>query len=353
MTESMNTTAGVLDELERDGLLEPAEHTAASAALAELRRTVKLPWFAYPFVFLGSALGAGLMTVGVLLLFDFQSPDVEFWLLSVAYMVGAVFLYRKVESAFALCLGLSFSIIGHVFGMVAVHETCGRDHLGTCLTVFALGYAAAMYPLVRDPLHRYLAGVFVFVVAKVALPFDDLEWLLQGVVPLAVFGTVSPLIARRMKPDWTPLAYACATGLVLTLLPISDRGFWFDDWRAMPPAFPSIVCAIAWFGVSMWAVRRERRPTLIDIVTPVVLTIWLVVLGEPGLLAAAFLIVLGHASHHTAITAIGLVSLPCFLVGYYHSLDVGLLTKSIALSGAGAFLLIVRSVLPRLVGVAR
>ncbi|MCA8941655.1 MAG: DUF4401 domain-containing protein [Planctomycetes bacterium] len=315
--------------------------------LVALRARPVTPWFVAPFVFLGALLGATLISIGVAVVIDIEWHTPQVWMLSVFYFGSAYALYRARAGSFADDLGLALSIGAHAFGLVAVADQAEPGHRGLPLTICAFVYCAVGYPLIRDTLHRFLACTFVFFVAKVALPHDDLQGVLHAILPIAAATCAWSLTRPRSNPTLFPLAYACGVGLIVLLLPLTDRGLWFEDVDLLAPWWPSVVCGVALLGAAEFAMRRAGWNSTLARVLLLVAVAGIGVLGAPGVLAVMFLAVLGYASFHERLAIVALLSLPLFVFEFYFALDVSLLAKAGTLVGTGLVLLAARFVMRR------
>jgi hypothetical protein len=306
----------------------------------------KTPWYLQPFIFLGALIAGVMLSAAVLSALDFGRLDEVSWFsLGAVYLAAAVLLHRQRFNIFTDALALALSLGGHGFVLVGVGEADGR--FMAAFLVMA-GLCAVLYPLYRDHLHRYLTCLLVFVLAKAAFPDKELGDVLHVFVLLSTCAAAFLLTQDRELPDGRPMAEACCTGLLVFVAPLGTRRGHFDFFNAaMPhPWISSILLGLALLWVLHWASQRpearRHRITPAQQGFAVLVTAGLAALSTPGLLAALFLAVLGHATYRWPITLLGLASLPVFLWKYYYSLEMDYLAKSGVLAASGALLLLAR-----------
>lgn len=309
------------------------------------------PWFLQPFIFLGAMVAALMFSAAFLVMLDSmfdvnRFSTVQLSCMGAVYLVAAVFLNRLQLNIYTGALALALSLGGHGFVMGAVGEATKSSAWFMTTFLVLLVLDAGLYFLYRDGLHRFLTTVLVLVLAKLAFAKEHLDFALHGLVLVTTLVGAGVLTRDRELPGWRPLAYGCCTGLVVVLFPVGHRhDSWFDFTRhAMAyPWISSVLVGIALLWTLHWASRKPIPPTAKTVA--VLVTGGLAALSTPGLAAALFLTVLGHAAYHARITLLGLVSLPVFLWKYYYYLDLSFLHKSGVLAGSGVLLLGTRWIL--------
>jgi len=349
MASPERTLADVLQDLARDGHVSDADVAGVNSQARAVLQQEKTPWFLQPFIFLGAMIAAAMFSIAFVLLVDINNWEaVQLSCAGAVYLVVAVLLHRRRLNIYTDALALALSLGGHGFVMAAVIQAQRSWSTGsmTAFLVF-LGLCATLYFLYRDGLHRYLTVALVLALAKAAFSREDLDQALHGFVLLTMCVAAWALTRNRELPQWRPLAHGCCTGLVVLLLPLGDRRHGPELTRhAMThPWISSILVGIALLWILHWVSQRpglKQQATIAQQAMAVLVTAGLAALSTPGLLAALFLAVLGHGTHHWRITMLGLMSLPIFLWKYYYDLDLDFLAKSGVLAATGAVLLIAR-----------
>lgn len=335
------TTDELLQRLAGRGQLAADDLRRAQAWARDA--AAETPWYLQPFLFLGALLAAGMITFGIAEILDLRWQGAETTTLGGVYLAAALVSHLSRSGSFTDHLGLALSIGGHAFVSIGIVRLTETDHPEMIVLLTSTGLCVALYGAYRDFLHRLLSCLLVFVVARFAFPATDLPDALHGVVAAMVLACTLLLARARQLPLWRPLAYACSYGLPVLLLPLGERGLWFED-----PELPHAWLSGAALGLgTLWALRFAAfdlgaRVSLTARVLAVLFVAGLCALSAPGILAALFLIVLGYACQHWPVVLAGLAALPVFLFKYYYNLDLDLMAKSGVLAGSGALLLLAR-----------
>lgn len=349
----------LLQRLVAAGQLEAADVEAATTRLRQAGRTPHTPWYLQPFIFFGTLLAAALISIGVAQAFEIRWQGTEMVVMGAIYLGAALVLHRLRRNLFMDYMGLALSIAGHAIALAGVADLWEQAEPAVAMFLVSLGLSVLLYGLYRDFLHRFASCLLVFVLGRVAFAEHDLGDLLHVVVAVLASTCAGLLTRSRENPVWRPLAYASACGLLAVLMPISERGLWSFD-RGLPhPWIASAICGIALLATMHWSSRRSAALDPGSHVTPrqralaTVIVVGLASLGTPGIPAALFLIVLGHATFHWPVTAVALASLPVFLWKYYYALDLDVVAKSGVLVASGMLLLVARLAVRRVSGAAK
>lgn len=305
------------------------------------------PWFLHPFLFLGAFTAGAMITVGVAELLDLHFKGTTLAAAGAFYIGFAVLLHRRGRQLFSEYLGLSCSLGGHGFLLLGLADIVPREAREWFVLLAATGLCAGLYGVYRSYLHRFLSVLLVFVVAKFAFPSMELADALHVVVAVAAALCCGLFARSRQVPAWRPLGHACAFGLMVLLLPLSERGLWFDDVELPHRLISSATMSIA----LLWAMHVASRDETVEThhrLLAVLLVAGVAAMATPGIPAALFLIVLGHASQHHFVAFVGLAGLPVFVWKYYYALNQDLLAKSAILVGSGLLLLLARTLVLKL-----
>ncbi|MCB9917066.1 MAG: DUF4401 domain-containing protein [Planctomycetes bacterium] len=342
-----STTTDLLRRLRADGHIEQRDLEAICTRAGSTSMQPKALWYLQVFLLFGALIAGILCTAGFAAIFRGDFTDTAMLGFGAFYIGVAVALHRLTDNLFLSHLALALSIGGHGFFLFGVSQKAGHDDALVAIFLGSLVLCAALYPIYRMTLHRTASCVLVFVLAKIASNDPPMPIVCHVLVAVATATSAWILARRRCRPALMPLAYGCVIGLVILTLPISERGLWFEEFAMQRPWIASIVLAVALlFALHRAApdgVRTQAR--LAIIVVGGVLA--LAVLTMPGILAALFLAVLGHAMWHPIVAWIGLGSLPIALWHYFYSLDQTYAQKSMTLVASGVLLLAARFVMSK------
>jgi hypothetical protein len=348
MAERRPSLDEVLQRLAQRDQLTAADRDRAATWAKAVALEVRTPWYVQPLIFLGALLAAVMITVGIASTLDLRWTGAPLLTLGSIYLAAALVLHRCRDNDFTAHLALVFSIGAHALLLAGVDDFAGDHHPGMTVLLTAATLSAALYGVYRDFLHRFLSCLLVCVVAKFAFPAAGLHGALHGLVAALVVVCAVVLLRERQLPLWRPLAYACGCGLPLILLPLSERGLWFEDPELPHRWIASIVLGLATLGaLRSAAVHLAVRTSAAAQALAALFVAGLGTLSAPGILAAMFLIVLGYAAQHWQLVLIGLLALPAFVFKYYYNLELDFMTKSGVLAGSGVLLLLARQAFAR------
>ncbi len=343
MTEPRQTLDEIMQRLAASNRLAADDLGRAHAWVKDTAHEVRMPWYLQPFIFLGALLGAGMITLGIAGTLEWRFKSTQMLVLGGVYLAAALALHRTRVNDFTDHLGLALSIGGHVFVIAGVIDLSERGHLEMTAFATAVALSVALYGFYRDFLHRFLSCLLVFVIAKFAFPAEELHDALHGFVAASVVVCSVVLLRDRQLPQWRPLAYACGCGLPVILLPLSERGLWFEDPELPHRWISSIVLGLGTLWALRFAAPRLRvKTSRAAQALAFLLVAGLCALAAPGISAGLFLLVLGYGTYHWQLVTVGLVTLPMFVFKYYYNLDLDFMTKSGVLAGSGVLLLVAR-----------
>jgi hypothetical protein len=284
----------------------------------------------------------------------------------IVILVAAVVLNRSKLGLFIDQFALALSLAGQ--GMIYYAFIPDND-TGISATELSVAMAVVLYVVYPSFLSRLITCVAALQITLWWLHLhgaDWVPWLESRGTPfsaplftywlfhLALLGVC--LIPARFERLLAPLGYATAIslacwqfqdaipgiGLLVSETPKAGTGLMLFPWRA-------VVTAVALLGVAIWSAgglsRLVQRQVLFAAV--VVTLLVLVALGATGVVLSLLLMLLGFSLGKRPLLALGLLLLSIFLVDYYYSLEVNLLTKSLILVGSGVALLALRTVLMR------
>lgn len=348
MTEPHPTLAELLQRLAEQGQLAADDLRRSESWMRDATIGARTPWYLQPFIFLGALLGAALITIGIAEGLELRWEGAQMLTMGGVYMVAALVLHFCRGNDFTDHLGLAFSIGGHVFLLLGVLRLTRHDHPEMVVFLTATALSASLYGLYRDFLHRFLSCLLVFVLAKFALPAEGLGDALHALVAAMVLLCAVLSMRDRQAAFARPLVFACGYGLPVILLPLGERGLWFEDPELPRWWISSVVLALGLlWALRFAAARLEVRAPVAAQAVAVLSVAGLCALGAPGIMAALFLIVLGYAAQHGPLVVAGLLALPAFVFKYYYNLELDFVAKSGVLAGSGVILLIVRAAFVR------
>jgi hypothetical protein len=291
-----------------------------------------------------------------------QKPEIG--AIGIVLLIVAIVLNRFKLGLFIDQCALALSLAGQ--GMIYFGFVPDRD-TGISATELSVAMAVVLYVLYPSFLSRLITCLAALQITLWWLHLkggDWVPWLESKGTPLSVpffaywllhlalLGVC--LIPARFERLLAPLGYATAIslacwqfqdailglGVLVSGTPKVVAGLMLFPWRA-------VVTAIALLGVAVWCAgslsRVAERQMLFAAVVLTLLV--LVALGSTGVVLALLLMLLGFSLGKRPLLALGMLLLAVFLVDYYYSLEVNLLTKSMILVGSGAVLLALRTLL--------
>lgn len=284
----------------------------------------------------------------------------------IVILVAAIVINRLKLGLFIEQFALALSLAGQ--GMIYYGFIPDSDP-GISATELSVAMAIVLYVVYSSFLSRLITCVAALQITLWWLHLhegDWVPWLESRGTPfsaplfaywlfhLALLGVC--LIPARNERLLAPLGYATAIslacwqfqdaipgiGVLVSEIPKAGTGLMLFPWRA-------VVTALALLSVAIWSAgglsRIVQRQVLFAAV--VITLLMLVTLGATGVVLSLLLMLLGFSLGKRPLLALGLLLLSIFLVDYYYSLEVNLLTKSLILVGSGAALLALRTVLIR------
>lgn len=322
-----SSTRDVLQSLSARGLFDGAKTPAARALLEKPGIPLHLQaltgvgaWLAAVF-FIGSLLVLGgwrqqaLLTEGLIL-------------------IGLATGLRAASSRiFPVQFALAMSMAGHALALVGMGEQADS---ALAITGLATVLCVALYPLYRDPVHRFLSCLTALVAIEGWLIDARLHHGLHALLALEVIGLGALFLRRGLRPSLRPLAFALAVagpGLLATFC-IGEMKLETTDWPARVILTAGLIALVRRIG-------GRREPALLAILA----TIALGAFTAPGLLAAIGLLVLGYHRRERLLVGLGIASFAGFLGYFYYSLQMDLGMKSALLMGSGLVLLGARRLL--------
>jgi hypothetical protein len=344
MSEAPSSWAAVLARLRERGLVDEAGERAVSARLdAEAARP---PWTVVALAGAGAWAAATCFVVflGAAKLFGTSGTLWTGW--GVALCVVALLIARLARGVFLRQLALALSLTGQTLVVVGVGDLAKSFGASVLASV---GLCVVLYPLQRDPAHRFITTLLAALMATV---YGALEPAHRPVLDLVVAGEVVGLaltLAMRRSPAALAAAgHALAVALCATLVtPIvvhEARGDAFVAWPS------TIILAL---GVAALAARlaagagRVSRPMAIAGLACIAALAALSLTSSPVVLAALGLLLLGRSRESIGLQVIGAAFLPIALACSFVALDLPLSRQALVVGGSGLVLLVALWVLQR------
>ena len=255
--------------------------------------------------------------------------------------LGAAIVRRRVPSwcqGFHGRLLLALGLAGQLLALSGLFSLLSRQP-AALLFALLLGVVATIDP------GRMQAFLAAFVTAGMAfIYFEDLEPYSFEAAAISTLGLLVAVEAGLSRLDTLPVdrlrsaEYGLLGALMLLLLPSS-----FPDLLTMPPPGPLTTIGLAAIALTTLVRRRSElgtRPTAVA--AGVLLTLTALTLDAPGILASLLLLALGFHRRRRAILGLGAAFLVLFCVGFYYSLDLRLMHKSLLLAATAGVLLLTR-----------
>lgn len=344
----MTSLRELLSDLETRGHAPSGTLERAARELAA--ETEKTPWYVTLLMGAGAWLATIFFLVGCASLLDFSSGGTSWAVVALVFLSLGLGARRFSSHVFVAQLSLGLTLAGWCAGVVAGSEWINNDFVAQVLV--GGGLAALVYWLHPDFAARFFVSAAAWALITYWF-FEDAadEALILFNVPLIVATIAAGLLLSRpaLSRGLQPLGLALALTLAFTL------PFYSAEFAAPPeplPSWPSVLVLNAALAVLAWRLLKEAGPQALREFGPLCLMAVAALggacfFGGPGLLAALFLLVLGHATGRRVLEVLGLVALPVFLFLFYHDLQVPLLAKSGIVIASGLVLLALRFFLMR------
>ena len=334
MADKTTSVRKVLDRLQEQGLVDEPAVKRIAEHLSREQAAPATPWYIKALIGTGAWVAAGFFIAFLLSAKLISIRDDElllFW--GFAFIGGATVIRRLTRHVFHVQLALALSVAGHIMALGGISDFRAR-HLWKAVLA-ALLLCAALYPLYKDSIHRFLSTLAAVVLICAWLLAEGMHHGLHVLVFLEALGIGYLFTSRRVPAAMRPMAYALAVSLPVTL------GLMLMPWmKVRTPWWPSsaiLALALVWlYGRLAGGLDQLRREPM---VVAICVTLLLGIVSTPGVLAAVWLLVLGYALGDRILLGVGFVFLPAFIVMYYYDLDVSLLAKSGILGATGAVLL--------------
>lgn len=294
------------------------------------------PWYVRGLMGFGAWVSALLFMIGFAMLDLLRDDGVRGVLGGILFAAGFA-LRRKADGDFRVQLALSAGVLGIGLFDTMLVETSG-DEEGLAVTLMVTHLAALVFPDV----------VFRFLTALAALGAGVVLLLLIGgpvLVELPVLGLAALMVWVWWRPLPTnprhidlvrPIAFAVPIALyAMLVIGIVPQGETHSGWISAVgmTALGAVVATLVARDLGRSPLPGAVAAGLIGALT------W----STPGVVAAAAGLAIGFHRRSVTMAGIAAAFLLGFLISFYYFLGVDLLTKSLALIGAGAALLLLRA----------
>jgi hypothetical protein len=336
----------VLERLGAEGLL-PTQ--PASLRVFSVQPPAQSPWYVRMFAGLGAWVSALLLLAFLGAIDVLQSEAATLILGLIACGVAVAFSRMRERGDFLSQLALSLSLLGQTMFTVAMAMLLDEP-APTALAVIAL--ELLLISAYADQFHRFLSGLAIvgalLVILGAAEQLDLIHGLLIGLAALAAAVSVNEyaLLPSRWWTVVHPLRYSAIVALLgLLILPL-QREFGIGWWWVSALGLGAILAFMSWLIVRDLGVNWRRGWLL----GALALTVGVAVLSikMPGVAAALLVLTLGFWRSNRVLMGLAAAALVFYLGAYYYSLQLTLLSKSLAMLGAGALLLALRWAATRL-----
>jgi hypothetical protein len=346
MDDAAVSIGQLLRHLETEGHLDPMTVGQVATRIREIDAETPSPWYLKAMVAIGAWISGIFFLSFVACTGLFSHSDDVRLLGGLLLFVWAVVFHRtlrRIEFAVHFALALSVAAHGLVI-WVATNQVTGVDGSDWgAAALAALGLCVALYPLYRDAVHRFLTCMLVLGLAAGWAVESEVQFALQAIVAAEAFGmcavfTSSAVRGSAFGTSLLPLGYALAVALPFTLLgliPVAAES-GMPVWPSNLALVATLAYLIGWAGG--WGAWLRSEPTW----WALAVTILLGAVSAPGLLAVLALLVLGRTLDDYPLQTLGVVFLPVFLIAFYYTMEIDLLTKSAILVASGAVLLVAR-----------
>jgi hypothetical protein len=347
MNDAAQISVGeLLRRLEAEGYVDELGIGRVAAHLHDLDAERSSPWYLKVMTGIGAWL-AGIFFLGFLACAGVVSEtplSLGTW--GVILLVGAVTIWRMLGRIdFASQFALALSVAAHALLIYVAGEVAPGTggELGAA-ALMAVVLCALLYPLYREPVHRFLSSLLAVGLAVAWLVTEGADHLIHAAVAIQIAGVCAIFASERVRRRpiaraLAPLGYALAISLLVTSLVavVAATEIRTPLWPSSAILAAALVYVIVWAGGGGGWLRKEPAWWAIGV------AVLLGAVSTPGLLAALALLAIGFASEDYLLEGLGLAFLPVFVVVFYYMLEVDLLTKSAILLASGVVLLAART----------
>lgn len=331
------TVRDVIRSLSTRGHFDAAKAPAVSSLLKKPEDARSMPLYVQGLAGFGAWIAAVCFIGFFLLAWGFRQ---QAFLLEGIILIGGATLLRRVSNhVFAVQFALALSMAGHAFALYGVSE---RAHGAFPVAATTAVLCAALYPLYRDPVHRFLSCMTALSAAMCWLRVDGFPCGLYVLLALEVLVTGLLFLRPGLRPALRPMAFAFAASLPLLIATMGLQKFGMESG-----GWPSKAILASGLLALLAAVAGRSNLRREPVVVALVATLLLGTFTAPGLLAAIGLLVLGYHRRERLLVGLGVAAFAGFLWDFYYSLEMDLGTKSALLMASGALLLAARWVLSR------
>ena len=345
----MNSSISVrnmLDRLRAEGLV-PAD--SGSLRVLSVQPPTVPPWYVRVFAGMGAWVAALLVLAFLVIVGALRSETTALILGIGACGVAVAFSRVRERGDFLSQLALSLSLLGQSLVTVGMFMLL-QAAVPVALAVIVL--ELVLIGVYADQFHRFLSGLAIVGALLVILAdgqqFDLIHGLLLGLALLAA--TVSVYEYALLSTDWWevvhPLRYAAVVALLgLLVLPLQTE-FAVIWWWFSALGLEAVLAGVIWLIARDLGVIWRRDWLLVGLA----MGVGIAVLGikMPGVVAALLVLVLGFWRSNRTLMGLAAAFLLFYLGAYYYSVQLTLLSKSLAMLGAGGMLLGLRWVAARL-----
>jgi hypothetical protein len=356
------TLRQVLSRLHEENLGPPVSEVEAALPAELLGRAEPTPWFVRALVGFGAWI-ASWMFLGFLLLLGILKSEGSAVVLGLLLHLFALLLRRGASGDFLNQLALSANLLGQglfIGGVtVSLHLTNGAElSVGALLTLGVSAYTVVVYP---DRTQRFLSALAFGIAWHVLFsPRAGLgHWLgdsESGALPLAVLSDLSlvslaafagvVLLARPrtlvVERAVGPVGYGLLIALLHLLLTAAGGRIFADHSAVYTGSVCAIGIGVCVIGLLLWLLREKG----IDVSAPPALvaiggTVLIVLMTRhaPGVIAAIAVLLIGFRLSSRLLLGLAILFESLFLSGFYYSLSVTLLQKSLVLLATGLLLI--------------
>lgn len=297
------------------------------------------PWYIRGLIGL-SGWFAAFFFVGALFVLDLANANIAAIVTGLVLCGLAIGLERRWgASVFAGQLALALSLAGQLLFIFGLAEETDSMGLTALLTVLLEAGLIALYP---DKLHRFLSTLVACGAVTLWLVEIEVESLVYLFIILLAVSAVqlwqheSFLAARRSTALSRPIAYGLTVALFGLLNIFLVDGMGLAHWWLPGVALVALLVLVVYQLLVYYQVDPLRQGWWL-LAGPLLLII--PAYQTPGIPAAFLMLLLGFQRGNRLLTGLAALFLGVFLIIYYYSLDLSLLTKSFVLMGTGLVLL--------------
>ncbi len=342
------TLQRVIDQLISEKYIVAEAETTMAGALTASDTDIGTPWYIRALVGL-SGWFAAIFFVGFLFVTDIATSEIGAVITGLIFCGVAVGLRRMIaQSVFTSQMTLALSLAGQILFIFGIGQLTDSIPLTAAFTIILEGVLIALY---QDKLHRFISGLVIAGAVLVLFVELDIETMIHIFVIILAIGTVqlwmheSFLATTQAAQLYRPVGYSIPVAMFGILCISLTNELDIYRWWISGIGLLVVLFYLEYLLLSHYKLSLLTHKVAWLFGGTVLLII--PAYQAPGIVAAIIVLLLAFQRGNRLLMGLAAAFLALFLVGYYYSLEIDLLTKSAILMGTGLVCLALRYILAR------